>query len=173
MGVSLPDDVARTVACSIVTSQIDYCNSLYAGMSASNFKKLHRVQNTLARVVLQLRRRDHITPALVQLHWLPVRHRVMFKITTITFNLLKFHRPSYWYQFVQPYTTSRNLRSLNQNLLVVNRAILLLPNDPSDILLLLFGTVYLPSAETVLDLLLRHLENISKLICSKAFMTTA
>jgi len=49
----------------------------------------------IARVVLQLRRRDHITPALVQLHWLPLRHRVTFKIATITFNLLKFHRPSY------------------------------------------------------------------------------
>ena len=78
---------------------------------------LHQqVQNTLARIVLQLRRRDHITPALVQLHWLPVRHRVTFKIATITFNLLKIHRPSYLYQFVQPYTPSRNLRSLNQNL---------------------------------------------------------
>jgi len=91
-------------------------------MSASNFKKLQRVQNTLTRVVLQLRRRDHITPALVQLHWLPVHHRVTFQIATITFNLLKFRRPSYLYQFVQPYTPSRNLRSLNQNLLVVNRA---------------------------------------------------
>ena len=86
------------------------------------FKKLQRVQNRLARVVLQLIRRDHITPALVQLHWLPVRHRVTFKIATITFNLLKFHRSSYLYQFVQPYTPSRNLGSLNQNLLVVNRA---------------------------------------------------
>jgi len=85
---SLLDSVARTVACSIVTSRIDYCNSLYAGMSASNFEKLQRVQNTLARVVLQLRRRDDITPALVQLHWPPVRHRVTFKIATITFNLL-------------------------------------------------------------------------------------
>jgi len=35
------------------------------------------------------------------------------------------------------------------------------------LLLLLFGAVYLPSAETVLDLLLRHSENTSKLICSK------
>ena len=39
-----------------------------------------------------------------------------------TFNLLKFRRPSYLYQFVQPYTPSRNLQPLNQNLLVVNRA---------------------------------------------------
>ena len=115
---SLPDDGAWTVACSIVTSQIYYSNSLYAGMSASNYKKLlQRVGNISAQVVLQLRCRDHITPALVQLHWLPARHRVTFKIATITFNLLKFHRPSYLYQFVQPYTSSRNLRSLNQNLL--------------------------------------------------------
>ena len=102
-----------------------YINRYIMYISASNFKKLQRVQNTLARVVLQLRRRDHITPALVQLQWLPVRHRVTFKIATIYHlqrNLLKFHRPSYLYQFVQLYTPSRNLRSLNQNLLVVNRA---------------------------------------------------
>jgi len=47
---SLPDDVARTVACSIVSSRLDYCNALYAGMSSNNFKKLQRVQNTLAQV---------------------------------------------------------------------------------------------------------------------------
>jgi len=50
---SLPDDVAKIVACSIVGSRLDYCNSLFAGMSASNFDKLQRVQNTLARVVLR------------------------------------------------------------------------------------------------------------------------
>ena len=84
----LPDYVALTVACSIVTSLIDYCNSLHAGMSAANFKKLQRVQNTLTRVLHQLSRHNHITPAPVQLHWLPVRHHVTFKIATITFNLL-------------------------------------------------------------------------------------
>jgi hypothetical protein len=40
MRESLPDDVARTVACSIVTSRIDYCNSLFIGMSDANFAKL-------------------------------------------------------------------------------------------------------------------------------------
>jgi len=37
---SLPDDVARIVACSIVDSWLDYCNSLFVGMSDRNFKKL-------------------------------------------------------------------------------------------------------------------------------------
>ena len=45
---SLPDDVAKIVACSIVDSRLDYCNSLFVGMSDRNFKKLQRVQNTLA-----------------------------------------------------------------------------------------------------------------------------
>jgi len=65
---SLPDDVARIVACSIVGSRLDYCNSLFVGRTDCNFKKLQRVQNTLARVVLRAGKFEHITPALIQLH---------------------------------------------------------------------------------------------------------
>jgi len=50
---SLPDDVAKTVACSVVSTRLDYCNSLFVGMSASNFAKLQRVQNSLTRAVLK------------------------------------------------------------------------------------------------------------------------
>jgi len=48
---------------------------------------------------------------------------------------------------------------------------LLSPNDPSDILPPLLGTVYLSSAETVLDLLLRRSENLLKHICSKLLLS--
>ena len=43
--------MANTVACSIVSTRLDYCNSLLLGTSAKNIDKLQRVQNTLARVV--------------------------------------------------------------------------------------------------------------------------
>ena len=66
---SLPDDVDKTVACSIVSSRLDYCNGLHAGMTSANITKLQRVQNTLARVILRQRKFDHITPALAELHW--------------------------------------------------------------------------------------------------------
>jgi len=56
---SLSDNVARTVACSIVGSRLDYCNSLLAGTSESNQRKLQRVQNTLARVTLRPVRSHH------------------------------------------------------------------------------------------------------------------
>jgi Reverse transcriptase (RNA-dependent DNA polymerase) len=46
---SLPGDVARIVACSIIGSRLDYCNSLLAGTSKSNLIKLERVFKTLWR----------------------------------------------------------------------------------------------------------------------------
>ena len=85
---SLPDDAAKTVAVSIVTTRLDYCNSLFFGMSTRNFARLQRVQNTLARVLLRKRKFDHITPSLMKLHWLPIQQRVHL-------NLLYLHtRPS-------------------------------------------------------------------------------
>jgi len=44
-------------------------------------------------------------------------------------------------------------------------------NDRLDILLLQFGIVYLSTAETVLSLLLRHSENILRLICLKLLLS--
>ena len=91
---SLPDDVARIVACSIVGSRLDYCNSLFVGMTDCNFKKLQHVQNTLARVALRAGKFEHITPALIKLHWLPVKQRVLYKQALITFNVLRHNNPS-------------------------------------------------------------------------------
>jgi len=51
----LTDDIAQTVACSIVASKLDYCNALLSGAPAATFDKLQRAQNNLARVVCQSR----------------------------------------------------------------------------------------------------------------------
>ena len=56
--------VANTVACSIVSTRLDYCNSLLYGASSKNIQRLHWVQNALARVVSGTRRRDNIKPIL-------------------------------------------------------------------------------------------------------------
>ena len=42
--------------------------------------KLQRLQNAAARLVCTVSRYDHITPSLINLHWLPVTHRIEFKI---------------------------------------------------------------------------------------------
>lgn len=118
---SLPDDVAKAVAVSIVTSRLDYCNSLYAGMSSANFDKLQRVQNTLARTVLKQRKFDHITPSLYELHWLPVRQRITFKLATLTFRILNSRLPVYLFELLSFYQPVRTLRSSDQRLLTVSR----------------------------------------------------
>ena len=69
---------ACTLIHAFITSHIDYCNSLLYGIPSYLLNKLQRVQNSAARLVLHLRKYEHITPALVQLHWLPVKFRINF-----------------------------------------------------------------------------------------------
>lgn len=114
---SLPDDVAKTVACSIVSSRLDYCNALFYNMSAINVAKLQRVQNSLARVILKQRKYDHVSSSLVHLHWLPVRHRITFKVALLTFKVLHEGQPDYLRDLIEPYKPARELRSSKQGLL--------------------------------------------------------
>ena len=45
-------------------------------MTDDLFQRLQGVQNAAARLVASTGRREHITPVLRQLRWLPVRQRV-------------------------------------------------------------------------------------------------
>ena len=118
---SLSDDVTKTVACSIVSSRLDYCNALYYKLSSINLAKLQRVQNTLARVVLRQRKYDHITPALVHLQWLPIKYHVIFKVASLTYNTLQSYQPRYLYDLIaSEHQPVRSLRSSTQNRLPVN-----------------------------------------------------
>ena len=65
-----------------VSWRLDYCNSLFFGISEGLINRLQSVQNAVDRLVTCTRRSDHITPVLRQLHWLPVRQRVQFKVGT-------------------------------------------------------------------------------------------
>ena len=100
---SLTNEACKTVAAAIVGSRLDYCNSLLAGTSVSNLARLQLVQNTLARVIAQKSCFCHIMPVLADLHWLPVRHRINFKIATIAFKVLHFQQPSYLAALVPQY----------------------------------------------------------------------
>ena len=105
-------DVSTILANSLVSSKLDYCNSLYYGLPATSINRLQRIQNSLARVVMPfIKRHDHITPALQKLHWLPIRHRITFKIATLTFKTLRHGQPSYLRDLLIPYIPRRTLRS--------------------------------------------------------------
>ena len=86
--------------------------------------RLQSVQNASARLLTGAWRCDHITPILRQLHWLPVRQRVLFKIAVLVFQCLGGQAPSYLSDNCQPVSDSRPHRLRSSDLLscVVRRA---------------------------------------------------
>ena len=117
---SLDTNSAIILANSLVSSKLDYCNSLYYNLPAVSLDRLQKVQNSLARVIVpSVRRHHHITPTLKKLHWLPIRQRISFKIAAITFKTLQNKQPSYLSNLIIPYTPTRNLRSSDKFLLTV------------------------------------------------------
>ena len=93
----LPLFTATALANSLVSSKLDYCNSLYSGISQSNLNKLQRIQNSLARVITNTSKYQHITPTLKKLHWLPIRQRIDYKICLLTYKTLTNQQPTYLY----------------------------------------------------------------------------
>jgi len=85
----LCQSVMAQLVTSLVITRIDYCNSILAGLPACRLMPLQRVQNAASRLVLNLGRRAHISLALQLLHWLPVKHRVTFKIATLMHQILQ------------------------------------------------------------------------------------
>ena len=87
--------VAETLVNSLVTTKLDYCNSVLAQLPAKTVKKFQRLQNAAAKTICKLRKYDHVTPSLKQLHWLPVNVRSTFKVLILTYKSLNGKAPDY------------------------------------------------------------------------------
>ena len=104
-------DACHAAVRSLVLSRLDYCNALLGGLNNRQLDRLQRVQNSAARVIYGVRQREHITPSLRRLHWLPIRMRIMFKICTYMFKAIHGLGPEYINCFVERYMPVRALRS--------------------------------------------------------------
>ena len=77
-------DGLKMLVKALVISRLDYCSCLLYGIPKYQRDKLQRIQNTAARLVMGLKRSDHVTP----MHWLPVEKRIEFKILLITYKTI-------------------------------------------------------------------------------------
>jgi hypothetical protein len=114
-------DNAKSLATALVTSRLDYCNSLLYGTAEKDIQKLQRVQNCLARVVTRSPPLTRSLPLLKSLHWLPVRFRLSYKVRLLTFKAIHFQQPSYLRNMLVEAPLARSLRSNKGLLLSVPR----------------------------------------------------
>ena len=112
---------ANTLATSLVQSKLDYLNSVLYNTSLTNIQTLQRVQNAASRVVLLAPYQTSSTELLSTLHWLPIQHRITYKIACLTHTLLNYKQPSYLSELLIPYQPTRTLRSSEQYLLSIPR----------------------------------------------------
>ncbi len=116
---SLTQNAANTLIHSFLTSKIDYLNSLLIGLPEGLIQNLQKIQNVAARIVTGCPKRQHIKPVLKELHWLPVKSRINYKILLLTFKALHGLAPQYLRDLITPYVPTRCLQSENQHLLSV------------------------------------------------------
>jgi len=115
----LTDTAASQVVHALITSRLDYCNSLLYGIPDNKLCRLQRIQNIAARITSRCSKHCHITPVLMELHWLPVKIRILFKVLLLTYRVLNRKAPSYLSDLIIPYSQERSLRSASQFLLSI------------------------------------------------------
>ena len=73
------------------------------------------------KVVTKSPRFSHLVPLLKSLHWLPIRHHIIFKICTITYQALSSRQPAYLHSLLTPARKARQLRSSTSHLFFIPR----------------------------------------------------
>ena len=108
----LTEDSARTITVTLVMSRLDYCNAILAGLSAASLRPLCLALHAAARVIACAPSRDHITPLLRELHWLPIQDRIQYKLCLLMFGVQSGDDPDYLRELVVACCSVQSRRSL-------------------------------------------------------------
>ena len=113
----------KTLVHALVISRVDYGNALLYGITDRLLHRLEMIQHSAARIIMCIKRHDRqsITAVLKQLHWLPVKWRIHYKIVVLVFRALHGLAPAYVTTLITSYEPRRALRSAGTALLCVPR----------------------------------------------------
>ncbi len=68
----------------LISSRLDYCNLLYKGISKASIIRLQKVKNAASSLLMNIKKREHITQSLISLRWLLVQYWIDFKLPFIS-----------------------------------------------------------------------------------------
>ena len=108
----------------LVLSHLDYSNALLFGLPDSTIRPMQNIHNSAARLILSLSKFEHIIPALQQLHWLPIRYRIQFRIMTIVYKVVHNTAPEYICTLIDLAQSKYSLCSVNGINLKIRRSYL-------------------------------------------------
>ena len=117
---NINEEMTRTQVQALITSWLDYCNSLLTGMPDYILHKLQHIQNSTARLVFNKKWVYHITPYLESLYWLKIEYHIWYKICMLMFKCVKGLALDYLCELVIS-NHNRSLRSSTSNLLPVSK----------------------------------------------------
>ena len=111
---SLTDTAVTTLVHALISSKLDYCNSVLYGTTAEVSRRLQAVLNASACIITGRRRYDHITLVLRdELYWLPIQHRIKYKIALLAFKYLHGISPVYQRDYCTPLASNEGYRTLH------------------------------------------------------------
>ena len=119
IGRHLDLDSTKFLATALVSSCLDFCNSLVYGIADIDLTRLQRLQNQLARLVTKSPPFTHSITPLRSVHWLPVKFTILFKINLLTYKTLREKQPVYLHPMLTASIPSCSLRSNSDNSLSV------------------------------------------------------
>jgi hypothetical protein len=123
----LTTDTVKSLVVALVLCRLDYCNSVFIRTSDTVARLFQSVIRAAARLIARRRKFDSISPFIEdELHWLPFRQRVEYKLCVIVHNCLRSTAPSYLVEMCRRVSTNAaraSLRSAVHGDLIVPRTI--------------------------------------------------
>ena len=104
---------------SLISSRLDFGNGLLYNLPNLHITRLQKLQNAAARIVSLTSKRSHVTPVLQNLHWSPVKERIIFKVLLLVYHIINETAPEYNRSLLIKYQPTRTLRSSDSGLLQI------------------------------------------------------
>jgi len=122
-------DVTKRVVSTFVLSRLDYCNAALASLPQTTLWPLQRALDAAARLIANMGSCDHITPAMKELHWLPINQGNTYKLCLMMHFIHTQQYPDYMRDLASmtATTASENWTSFDQWLLVLEA------RDPNEV----------------------------------------